>query len=102
MDTRFADAVIVAAGASARMGGADSSDTDKMDAELLGRPISLVGRRDGGAPSVDRVIVVTRPIGSTSSPERTDARREVVAGGEHRSDSVRAGVAASSGRGAGP
>ncbi len=86
---RFADAVIVAAGASTRMGG-----PDKLSAQLDDRSVlewSVDAMR--GASSVDRVIVVTRP-------ERVDELRrhlsmrsvDVVIGGAQRSDSVRNGV----------
>lgn len=96
MKGRFADAVIVAAGASSRMGG-----VDKLAEPLLGRPmlawsIEAMAR----AESVGRIVVVTRQAqlenlrGAVWLPEVADGRVDVVAGGEHRSDSVRAGVAA--------
>jgi 2-C-methyl-D-erythritol 4-phosphate cytidylyltransferase/2-C-methyl-D-erythritol 2,4-cyclodiphosphate synthase len=88
---RFADAVIVAAGGSTRMGG-----VDKM-AELLGGRSLLQWSVEqmAAAQSVARVVVVARP-------ERVDelavtpwlSAATVVVGGERRSDSVRAGVAA--------
>ncbi len=87
----FADAVIVAAGGSTRMGG-----VDKM-AELLGGRSLLQWSVEhmAAAQSVARVVVVARS-------ERVDelaatpwlSAATVVAGGERRSDSVRAGVAA--------
>jgi 2-C-methyl-D-erythritol 4-phosphate cytidylyltransferase/2-C-methyl-D-erythritol 2,4-cyclodiphosphate synthase len=93
MSERFADAVVVAAGASRRMAG-----TDKLDADLGGRPLlawSIAAMKE--ARSVRRVIVV-------ANAERLDdlARRPwfaqtgatLVAGGKERSDSVRAGVGA--------
>jgi 2-C-methyl-D-erythritol 4-phosphate cytidylyltransferase/2-C-methyl-D-erythritol 2,4-cyclodiphosphate synthase len=89
----FADAVIVAAGASTRMAG-----VDKMDIEILGRSI-LRWSVDAmaAASSIDRIIVVARP-------ERVDELAaadwpvgvKVVAGGAERSHSVRAGVHESS------
>ena len=56
MDNRFADAVIVAAGASTRMGG-----VDKIAEPLLGRPLLAWSvEAMAGAGSVDRIVVVTR------------------------------------------
>jgi 2-C-methyl-D-erythritol 4-phosphate cytidylyltransferase/2-C-methyl-D-erythritol 2,4-cyclodiphosphate synthase len=86
---RFADAVIVAAGGSTRMGG-----TDKMAELLLGRSLLQWSVENmAAAQSVARVIVVTRPdrvAELAAQPWLSDAT--VVAGGERRSDSVRAGV----------
>jgi 2-C-methyl-D-erythritol 4-phosphate cytidylyltransferase/2-C-methyl-D-erythritol 2,4-cyclodiphosphate synthase len=91
--TAYADAVIVAAGSSRRMGG-----VDKLEAAILGRPL-LAWAVDSiaSAGSVRRLVVVAAP----SQVERLRAapylsRRDaiVVAGGAERSDSVRAGVAA--------
>ena len=96
----FADAVIVAAGSSRRMSG-----VDKLEAPLLGRPllhwsVEALAR----ARSVARIVVVARPDQvetlraagwpAVVSPDRLT----VVAGGAHRSDSVRAGVAVTSAR----
>ena len=87
----FADAVIVAAGSSTRMGGADKSQ-----ATINGRP-ALRWAIDAmrGATAVRRVIVVT-------SPERlavlqatdwiTDNDVALVEGGTRRQDSVARGV----------
>ena len=94
----FADAVIVAAGASRRMAG-----VDKLDQSLLGRPllqwsVEALSR----ARSVARIVIVARPErveGLRAATWLADAAAEraaVVAGGEHRSDSVRAGVEATS------
>jgi 2-C-methyl-D-erythritol 4-phosphate cytidylyltransferase/2-C-methyl-D-erythritol 2,4-cyclodiphosphate synthase len=89
----FADAVVVAAGASRRMGG-----TDKLLADLGGRPV-LRWALDAmaAAPSVQGVVVV-------AGPERVAALSElpwlralgarVVPGGARRQDSVAAGVRA--------
>jgi len=87
----FADAVIVAAGGSTRMGGAD-----KMAETLVGRSL-LQWSVDNmaAAGSVARVIVVARPdrvADLAAQPWLSGAT--VVAGGERRSDSVRAGVTA--------
>ena len=97
MGSRFADAVIVAAGASSRMAAADGPDASKMDADLLGRPILRWSvEAMAAAQSVDRIIVVARPE-RVEALSGTDWLRDVtvVAGGEQRSDSVRAGVDAS-------
>lgn len=91
MAARFADAVIVAAGGSTRMGGAD-----KMSELLLGRSLLQWSvERMAAAQTVARVIVVARPERLTQLaklPWLSDAT--VVTGGERRSDSVRAGVKA--------
>jgi 2-C-methyl-D-erythritol 4-phosphate cytidylyltransferase/2-C-methyl-D-erythritol 2,4-cyclodiphosphate synthase len=91
MATRFADAVIVAAGGSTRMGG-----TDKMSELLMGRSLLQWSvEQMAAAQSVARVIVVARPdrvAEIAHLPWLSDAT--VVAGGERRSDSVRAGVGA--------
>ena len=88
---RFADAVIVAAGSSTRMGG-----VDKMSELLLGKPLLAWSiEAMAAAESVRGVVVVTRA-------DRVDeigqqpwiGGAKVVAGGEQRSDSVRAGVEA--------
>jgi 2-C-methyl-D-erythritol 4-phosphate cytidylyltransferase/2-C-methyl-D-erythritol 2,4-cyclodiphosphate synthase len=88
---RFADAVIVAAGGSTRMGGAD-----KMSELLLGRSLlqwSVEGM--AAAQSVSRVVVVARPERVAELTEQPWLMAvTVVAGGERRSDSVRAGVEA--------
>jgi len=92
----FADAVVVAAGNSSRMGG-----TDKLAQPLLGRPLlawSVAAM--AGAESVGRIVVVTRPDAVAALQdaawlnEAGDGRVGVVAGGDQRSDSVRAGVLA--------
>jgi 2-C-methyl-D-erythritol 4-phosphate cytidylyltransferase/2-C-methyl-D-erythritol 2,4-cyclodiphosphate synthase len=88
-EARFADAVIVAAGGSTRMGGAD-----KMSQLLLGRSLLQWSvEQMAAAQSVARVIVVTRPERVTELaqlPWLSGAK--VIAGGERRSDSVRNGV----------
>jgi 2-C-methyl-D-erythritol 4-phosphate cytidylyltransferase / 2-C-methyl-D-erythritol 2,4-cyclodiphosphate synthase len=96
MEGRFADAVIVAAGASRRMGGG----TDKLEASLRGRPLlAWTIEALASAESVARVILVT-------AAERVDRLAasdwlrqaagslpvRVVVGGAERTDSVRAGV----------
>ncbi|MBA2299470.1 MAG: 2-C-methyl-D-erythritol 4-phosphate cytidylyltransferase, partial [Chloroflexi bacterium] len=89
-----ADVIVVAAGASARMGG-----TDKLLAPIGGRPLlawTLEALR--AAPEVDSIVVVTSAerqqaleygSGSPSEAEITFAE-----GGELRHDSVRAGFEA--------
>ena len=87
-----ADAIVVAAGTSARMAG-----VDKLAAPIGGRPLlAWTLEAIAAAPVVDRLIVVT-------APERVDALRDaawlpssvasVVAGGDRRQASVAAGFA---------
>jgi 2-C-methyl-D-erythritol 4-phosphate cytidylyltransferase / 2-C-methyl-D-erythritol 2,4-cyclodiphosphate synthase len=93
VEAPFADAVIVAAGASRRMQG-----TDKLEADLLGRPL-LAWTVDAvrAARSVRRlVLVVARERVEEAHrwewlPDGTD----VVAGAAQRADSVASGVRAS-------
>jgi 2-C-methyl-D-erythritol 4-phosphate cytidylyltransferase/2-C-methyl-D-erythritol 2,4-cyclodiphosphate synthase len=87
----FADAVVVAAGASTRMLG-----IDKLSVELEGRSLLAWSvEAMAAAASVARIVVVVRAgqlAGLSTAPWRSD-RVELIAGGERRSDSVRAGVA---------
>jgi 2-C-methyl-D-erythritol 4-phosphate cytidylyltransferase/2-C-methyl-D-erythritol 2,4-cyclodiphosphate synthase len=89
----FADAVIVAAGSSTRMGG-----TDKNAAMILGRSMlewSVASM--AAARAVDRVVVVARADRVESVEAlQSMAGVHVVAGGAERSDSVRNGIAATS------
>lgn len=88
---RFADAVIVAAGGSTRMGG-----VDKMAELLLGRSLLQWSvAQMAAAQSVARIIVVARPdrVAELAALPWL-AGSTVLAGGERRSDSVRAGVEA--------
>jgi 2-C-methyl-D-erythritol 4-phosphate cytidylyltransferase / 2-C-methyl-D-erythritol 2,4-cyclodiphosphate synthase len=88
-----ADAIIVAAGTSSRMGG-----TDKLLATVDGRPllahtIAAFTDRDG----IDSVVVVTtdgRRRALTAGGWVDGSRTTFVEGGERRQDSVRAGFAA--------
>jgi 2-C-methyl-D-erythritol 4-phosphate cytidylyltransferase / 2-C-methyl-D-erythritol 2,4-cyclodiphosphate synthase len=97
MEGRFADAVIVAAGASRRMGG-----LDKLETLLLGRPLlAWAVEALAAAESVGRVIVVTAGdrVSRLAAAEWLHAAGgrlplRVVAGGSERMDSVRAGLAA--------
>lgn len=89
--TFAADAIVVAAGSSRRMAGAD-----KLMAPLAGRPLlawSLEAMRT--ARSVRRLIVVVRPervaeLRAAAWVRAVDA--EVIDGGERRQESVAAGV----------
>ncbi len=93
-DGAFADAVVVAAGTSRRMGG-----VDKLRADLAGRPVlawSIAALR--AAPSVRDVIVVGAADGTdalAAEPWIRAAGARVVPGGARRQDSVAAGVRAS-------
>ena len=89
----IADAVVVAAGRSARMEG-----TDKLLADIGGRPLlAWTLAAFEAAPEVGRIVV-------TTAPDRVDALAEadwlpakvhaIVAGGDRRQASVAAGVAA--------
>lgn len=88
-----ADAIVVAAGSSTRMGG-----PDKLVAQIGGRPL-LAWTLDALARSttVARIVVVTAAAkipeiaGAAWLPDRVSA---VVAGGARRQESVAAGVAA--------
>jgi 2-C-methyl-D-erythritol 4-phosphate cytidylyltransferase/2-C-methyl-D-erythritol 2,4-cyclodiphosphate synthase len=88
-----ADAIVVAAGSSTRMGG-----SDKLAAQIGGRPL-LAWTLDALArsTSVARIVVVTvaanvaEIAGAAWLPDRVSA---VVAGGPRRQDSVAAGAAA--------
>ena len=93
LQVRTADAIVVAAGSSARMGG-----LDKLAAQIGGRPL-LAWTLDAlaGSMSVARIVVVTTVAkvpeiaGAAWLPDRVAA---VVAGGARRQDSVAAGVEA--------
>src|SRR5689334_1373573 len=89
----IADAIVVGAGRSARMGG-----TDKLAAEVAGRPLlAWTLAALAAAPGIDRMVVVT-------APERTAEIAaagwlpanvvDVVAGGDRRQESVHAGFVA--------
>ncbi|MDQ3553179.1 MAG: 2-C-methyl-D-erythritol 4-phosphate cytidylyltransferase [Chloroflexota bacterium] len=93
MPEAFADAIIVAAGKSQRMGGAD-----KLLELIGGRPalawsVAAMAR----APSVARLVLVTAPERVTemkSLPWLRDLALTVVPGGKRRQDSVAAGLVA--------
>jgi 2-C-methyl-D-erythritol 4-phosphate cytidylyltransferase/2-C-methyl-D-erythritol 2,4-cyclodiphosphate synthase len=85
-------AVLVAAGASSRMGG-----LDKLDALLVGRPVLRRSVDALAVAGVDAIAVVTSPsrlAGLASADWLPDRVVAVVAGGARRQDSVAAGVAA--------
>jgi 2-C-methyl-D-erythritol 4-phosphate cytidylyltransferase/2-C-methyl-D-erythritol 2,4-cyclodiphosphate synthase len=88
-----ADAIVVAAGSSRRMGG-----TDKLSHEIAGRPL-LAWSIDAltVVPEIERVVVVTaadRVAEIRSAPWLPPAVVAVVAGGDRRHESVAAGAAA--------
>jgi 2-C-methyl-D-erythritol 4-phosphate cytidylyltransferase len=87
----FADAVVLAAGGSARMNG-----FDKVQSPILGRPlVAWTVAAVAAAVSVRKVILVVRP-GQEAAMEREPwvlaADAVVVSGGERRQESVAAGV----------
>lgn len=88
-----ADAIVVAAGRSVRMDG-----TDKLTAELAGRPL-LAWALDAlsEAPEVARIVVVAAPerlAEVAAAPWLPGRVIDVVAGGARRQESVHAGFAA--------
>ena len=96
MPDSFADAVVVAAGSSRRMGG-----RDKLEEPILGRPLlRMAVEAMLGARSVRRIVLVVAPrqVHRMATTEWLanlgDDRVTVVGGGERRSDSVLAGVQA--------
>jgi 2-C-methyl-D-erythritol 4-phosphate cytidylyltransferase/2-C-methyl-D-erythritol 2,4-cyclodiphosphate synthase len=91
-----ADAVVVAAGRSERMG------TDKLTADLAGRPVlawSLAAI--AASPIVERIALVVRPgQGDAPRPAWMPAKvTSIVEGGARRQESVAAGVRALQGAG---
>lgn len=93
--TRFADAVVLAAGGSTRM-----NSFDKTQSPILGRPlVAWTVAAVAAADSVRKVILVVRP-GQEAAMEREPWVRAVdalvVSGGERRQESVAAGVDACS------
>lgn len=93
-ETPFADAVILAAGTSTRMGG-----PDKLQMEVGGLPLlAWTMHAVAAAETVRRIIVVTREDRAemvAKEPWVLDVGATVVIGGERRQDSVAAGVEAS-------
>jgi 2-C-methyl-D-erythritol 4-phosphate cytidylyltransferase/2-C-methyl-D-erythritol 2,4-cyclodiphosphate synthase len=87
-----ADAIVVAAGESRRMAG-----TDKLMAEIAGRPLLAWTLRALSIPEIERIVVVGSLTGVAEWPSAPWMPRSVVyvvAGGDRRQDSVAAGVAA--------
>ncbi|MDO8483412.1 MAG: 2-C-methyl-D-erythritol 4-phosphate cytidylyltransferase [Candidatus Limnocylindrales bacterium] len=88
-----ADAIVVAAGGSTRMDG-----TDKLVAELAGRPLlAWTLEAISAAPEVERILVVTsagRVVEVAESPWLPGSVVDVVAGGSRRQESVHAGFVA--------
>ncbi len=88
-----ADAIVVAAGRSTRMDG-----TDKLSAELAGRPLlSWALEAIAAAPEVARIVVVTVPervAEVARAPWLPGSVVDVVAGGARRHESVHAGFVA--------
>jgi 2-C-methyl-D-erythritol 4-phosphate cytidylyltransferase/2-C-methyl-D-erythritol 2,4-cyclodiphosphate synthase len=88
-----ADAVVVAAGSSQRMGGLDKLAWTVGDRPLLAHTLEALA----AAPSVGSIVVVTAPVRReelAAAPWLPAAVGAVVAGGERRQDSVLAGMAA--------
>jgi 2-C-methyl-D-erythritol 4-phosphate cytidylyltransferase len=93
---RFADAVVLAAGSSSRMGGIDKLWLEVAGLPLLGWTVQAVAR----AESVRRLIVVARAGQADQlarQPWLAPYRPVVVVGGARRQDSVAAGVEAADG-----
>src|SRR4051794_24923622 len=88
-------AMIVAAGRSRRAG------FDKIVAKVAGKPVVVHAvAAFEGAPSVTEIVVVTRADRLHELKTLLggyDKVKQVIAGGEHRQDSVKAGLAALSG-----
>lgn len=90
-DQAVADAIVVAAGRSERMGG-----RDKLAAEIAGRPL-LAWTLDAiaAAPEVGRIVLAApaeRLAELATAPWLADKVVAVVAGGARRQESVAAGV----------
>jgi 2-C-methyl-D-erythritol 4-phosphate cytidylyltransferase len=90
----FADAIVLAAGSSSRMG-----TFDKVLSHVLGRPlVAWTVAAVAAAASVRKVILVVRPgqeEAMAAEPWVKDFGAVLVAGGERRQESVAAGVEAS-------
>lgn len=89
----MADAIVVAAGSSTRMGG-----TDKLLADVGGRPLlAWTLAAFDAAPDIERIVVTTGAAGVaalSAAPWLPAKVHAVVAGGDRRQVSVAAGVAA--------
>lgn len=89
----MADAIVVAAGSSSRMGG-----TDKLLADVAGRPLlAWTLAAFEAAPEVGRIVVSTASDGVaalSAAPWLPSKVHAVVAGGDRRQASVAAGLGA--------
>ena len=88
--TPFADAIVVAAGGSTRMGG-----VDKRLAPLGGRPLLIrTLEAVAASPAVERIVLVMGPGAALDAlrPFLPEAVVAIVPGGEHRGASVAAGL----------
>ena len=86
----FADAIVVAAGSSSRMGGIDKLDAVVGGLPLLAYPLAAIA----AAPEVRRIVLVTtddRIERLADAPWRPDKLDLVVTGGAQRQESVRTG-----------
>ena len=93
VDDPFADAIVVAAGASSRMGGVDKLDHEVAGLPLLAHAVAAIA----AAPEVRAIVIVAaadRVDRIRSAAWLPAAVRTVVAGGTRRQDSVAAGLAA--------
>ena len=89
------EAIVVAAGSSSRMAGAD-----KLDAQLDGRSVLRRSIEALASAGVERIVVVTssqRIPGLAAAPWLPDQVVAVVAGGPRRQESVAAGLSALAG-----
>jgi 2-C-methyl-D-erythritol 4-phosphate cytidylyltransferase len=88
---RFADAIVLAAGGSARMNGFDKVYAMILDRPLVAWTIAAVA----AAESIRNIVLVVRPqqvARIQREPWVVEAGATVVAGGERRQESVAAGV----------
>ena len=93
MAERSADAIVVAAGTSTRMGGVDKLLVMIGDRPVLAHAVASLA----AAPEVDGIVVVTTDVRRDAlvvGDWVPEARTSFVRGGERRQDSVRAGFAA--------
>jgi 2-C-methyl-D-erythritol 4-phosphate cytidylyltransferase/2-C-methyl-D-erythritol 2,4-cyclodiphosphate synthase len=92
LDTPFADAIVVAAGSSSRMGG-----IDKLEADVGGVPLVAHALRGvAAAPEVRRIVLVTgtdRIETFAAAPWLPPKVELLVSGGRSRHASVRSGFA---------
>jgi 2-C-methyl-D-erythritol 4-phosphate cytidylyltransferase / 2-C-methyl-D-erythritol 2,4-cyclodiphosphate synthase len=92
-DGAHADAIVVAAGSSTRMGGADKLLATLGDRPLLAHAVDAIA----SSSAVDSVVIVTTPArrhALEAGGWAVDPRITFVEGGERRQDSVRAGFLA--------